>query len=114
MCVCREGALLQEFIQEPRLMQLDILILSFLGHLESGSHTRQVAEKSLEKKTEGQNHSSIAPGLKVAQSTSNEENPTTQPHLKAGKCSLAKDPGRREAAHGLCCRKVKKLGLKGD
>lgn len=61
----------------------------------------------------GQNHSSIAPGLKVAQSTSNEENPTTQPHLKAGKCSLAKDPGR-EAAHGLCCRKVKKLGLKGD
>lgn len=37
MCVCWEGALLQEFIQEPRLMQPDILILSFLGHLESGS-----------------------------------------------------------------------------
>ena len=111
--MCWEDALLQEFIQEPRLMQPDILILSFLGHLESGSHTRQVEAKSLEKETEGQNHSSIAPSLKVAQSTSHEENPITQPHLKAGECSLAKDPGRREAAHDLCCRKVKKFGLKG-
>lgn len=73
MWVCWEDALLQEFIQEPRLMQPDILILSFLGHLESGSHTRQVEAKSLEKETEGQNHSSIAPSLKVAQSTSHDQ-----------------------------------------
>ena len=70
--------------------------------------------KAWRRKRKRQNHSSIAPGLKVAQSTSNEENPITQPHLKAGKCSPGKDPGRREAALGLCCRKVKKFGLKGD
>ena len=54
---------------------------------------------------------STKPESRTEHITRREPNYTTTP--EGWECSLAKDPGRREAAHDLCCRKVKKFGLKG-